>query len=169
MQFLNLMYQDRELATDVDSILAVGLEGSSYKVVEKLEGSKAIVTYPEGVSSVDVPWVQLCPVYGDQSTVPQFEPMTSAYYDEIGNYNQNIINAGRKSCAFGYTFNPESVSAQMAAVQSIVAQYEPILGTGSVDPEEVLPEYLKALEDAGIDAVIAENQAQLNEWMELNQ
>ena len=46
----------------------------------------------------------------------------------------------------------------------MIEQYLDSLDAGAVNPEEALPEFRKALKDAGIDAVIAENQRQLDEW-----
>ena len=51
----------------------------------------------------------------------------------------------------------------------MISQYQAALESGSVDPEKILPEFLTALESAGSDEVIAENQRQLDEWLEQNQ
>ena len=47
-----------------------------------------------------------------------------------------------------------------------MGQYVPALETGSVNPDVVLPEFLEALEAAGIQECIAENQKQLDQWLE---
>ena len=160
IQFLNLLYQDRDLEKDIDSLLSDGLEGVSYTVVEKIEGSRAIVDRGEGT------WSQWVPndLYGNSLTVPRFAPNTADIYDELDAYNQKILDDGRITKAFGYVFNPENVSTQVAAVSSVATQYRSIIGYGSVDPEEVMPEFIEALKDAGIDDVIAENQKQLDAW-----
>ena len=160
MQFLNILYQDRELENDVDSLLSDGLAGVSYEVVEQLEGSRAIVTAGTGT------WSQWVPndLYGNSLTVPRFQPNEATIYDEISAFNQKIIDDGRITKAFGYVFNPESVSTQAAAVSSVATQYRSIVGYGTVDPEEVMPEFIQALKDAGVDEIIAENQRQLDAW-----
>lgn len=160
MQFLNLLYQDRDLANDIDSLLSDGLEGVSYNVVEQLEGSRAIISAGEGT------WSQWVPndLYGNSLTVPRHQPNTAEIYDEIEAFNNKITEQGRITKAFGYVFNPANVSTQTAAVASVATQYRSIIGYGSVDPEEVMPEFIQALKDAGIDEVIAENQKQLDAW-----
>ncbi len=40
-----------------------------------------------------------------------------------------------------------------------------VLGTGAVDPEIYLPEFIRQLKEAGIDAIVAEKQAQLDSWL----
>lgn len=170
MQFLNLMYQDRDLAEDIDSILTCGLEGETYKIDEQLDGSKAIVEYVDpSYNAMDAPWQAVAPFFGDAFTVPQFTPLTSEIYDTYETYNQKLINNGRVSNAFGYTFDPSSVSTEKAAVQAVVSQYLPLINYGEADVDEILPEFNSALEDAGIDAIIEANQSQLDEWSELNQ
>ena len=38
-----------------------------------------------------------------------------------------------------------------------------------MNPEEIMPEFIAALKDAGIDEVIAANQAQLDAWFAAKQ
>lgn len=169
MQFLNLLYQDREREQDIDSLLATGIEGITYQVVEEVGGSKAIVTYADGVDYISSPYEQTVPIYGNQLTVPKFEPLTSDIYNQFAGYNQNLRERGRYSRAFGYAFDATSVSAERAAVQKVISQYTALLAYGIVNPHEVLPEFLQELEDAGIDTVIAENQRQLDAWISQDQ
>ena len=61
-------------------------------------------------------------------------------------------------------FDGSEVSTQMSAVASVATQYRGLVGYGTVDPEEVMPEFIAALKDAGVDDIIAENQKQLDAW-----
>lgn len=58
----------------------------------------------------------------------------------------------------------DEYASQIAAIDSVVAQYQEAIQGGKVDPAEQLPAFLKALEDAGINDVIAAKQAQYDEW-----
>ena len=159
---LNILYQDRDLANDVDSILACGVQGISYEVVEQLDGSKAVITG----ANVTGTWGSWVPgfLYGNSHTTPISAPNTADLYAQIDAYNQQILDSGRITDAFGYVFDSTPVSAELAVIANVVAQYRSMVGFGVVDPEEVLPEFIQALKDAGIDAVIAENQRQLDIW-----
>ena len=44
----------------------------------------------------------------------------------------------------------------------MIAEYKPELYTGKADPDKVIPEMLKSMEDAGLRKVINEIQRQLN-------
>ena len=163
MQFLNLLYQERELKEDIDSMLAAGLEGVSYNVTESLGGSKAIVDIA-GVSGTWNTWTAGA-IMGNPYTVPKMLPNEASIYEELPAFDQSILDAGRITDAFGYVFDPSAVSTQVAAVTSVVSQYRGLIGYGAMDAEQVLPEFLAALKDAGIDDIIAANQRQLDIWV----
>lgn len=73
------------------------------------------------------------------------------------------INASAPpSVAMGFTFNPEPVKNELAQVSAVVTELGRPLFNGEVDPETALPEFIQALKNAGIDAIIAEAQTQLS-------
>lgn len=168
MEFLNLLYQKRDLEKSISTLLYYGTEGTCYQVLEKLENSRAIIDYPEGVNGATVPWVAAGPIYGDQLELPLLAPLTKEAYEDYETFDEELHASGRISRAFGYVFNPETVSVQKASVQSVLSQYLALLEYGQVDPEQGLPEFRQALEDAGIEDLIAENQRQLDEWAAKN-
>ena len=164
-QFLNYLYADNAL----DNILTFGLEGSSYEIVEKGEKEgQMVVRYPEGVDAANTPYNSPLHVFGDKTTIAVFEPMTLDYYTMCEEFNNNIPEE-RISKTLGYVFNDTPVSTQASAVSAVVQQYSGIIAAGAQDPATVLPEFISALKDAGIDDIIEENQRQLNEWLEQNQ
>ena len=48
---------------------------------------------------------------------------------------------------------------------NVVAEYMLPLCTGAVDPDEKLPEFLQKLDDAGINDILDDANAQLDEFM----
>ncbi len=73
--------------------------------------------------------------------------------------------AAKASLALGFNFDSTPVADQITACSNVIAQYYLPLINGEVNADEVLPVFQKALKDAGIDAVIAEKQAQLDAWL----
>ena len=57
------------------------------------------------------------------------------------------------------------MNTEIAAVQTVVAQYATSLNCGALDPSKALPEFIAAMKDAGVDTIIAENQRQFDEWL----
>ncbi len=161
-QFLNLLYADN----DLDVMLTYGLEGTSYKVLDDGDepGGRAVIDYADGVDAASTPYNMPLHVFGDKLSIPVFTPNEMSYYDMAEEFN-NSISDDRKSVALGYVFNATEVAAQQTAVSAVIQQYIGIVNCGAQDPATVMPEFLKALEDAGIDEIIAANQAQLDAWL----
>ena len=70
----------------------------------------------------------------------------------------------KTSAAMGFTFDNSSVKSQYTAVSNVISEFLPGLVCGSVDPADDIPEFLEALEDAGLGDIIAAKQAQLDAW-----
>lgn len=156
-QFLNLLYADN----DLDTMLQFGLEGVSYEVVEENEYGDRVIDFPEGLDSSSVPYYQMAGVYGNRLSWPVLYPTSVDMNQTLREFNESIELV---SPALGYCFVTDSVSTQYAAVQSVVSQYAAIVTAGAIDPAVELPEFQAALEAAGINEVIAENQRQFDEW-----
>ena len=103
---------------------------------ERVKGTNTLITYPEGVTSDN-------------------------YYDEMKAFNENAI----QSQAIGFMFDSSSVKSEIAALDSVLAEYRLGLENGELDPEEYLPKFIQALREAGIEKVIAEKQRQLDSWV----
>lgn len=161
-QFLNYLYADN----DIDNMLTNGLEGKTYKVIEKgdKEG-RAVIAYADGVNAANAPYIMPLHVFGDKLSISVFEPMTLDYFKMADDYNKNIPE-NRKSKTLGYVFNSTNVSTKKAAVDAVYAQYAGMIACGTQNPDQLLKEFKDALKSAGIDEVIAENQKQLDEWLQ---
>ncbi len=161
-QLLNLLYADN----DLDVMLTYGLEGTSYKVIDDGDepGGPAVIDYADGVDAASTPYNMPLHVFGDKLSIPVFTPNEMSYYEMAEEFNNSITDE-QKSVALGYVFNATEVAAQKTAVDAVIAQYSGIINCGAQDPATVMPEFLKALEDAGIDEIIAANQAQLDAWL----
>ena len=159
MEFVNLMFKD----VNVANLLRYGIEDVHWVKTDK----EGIITFPEGLDANTCGYVNTLGLYGDKSRIYQWEPAEPEIFENLREYNAQILNsADKQSKALGYCFNTEPVQAEYAAVSTVVSQYVPALETGSVNPEVVLPEFLEALEAAGIQECIAENQKQLDQWLE---
>jgi putative aldouronate transport system substrate-binding protein len=65
----------------------------------------------------------------------------------------------------GWLFNPAPVETQMGTLRNVVEEYYPPLICGSVDPAIALPEFIQKLKDNGLDAVVAEANAQVQAFL----
>ena len=153
MEFLNLMFAN----ADVANLLSNGIEGLNYKVVDE-----GVITYADGVDPAAPGYDRIFSRFGDQMKVLQWQPATSDYYEQLKAFNESALN----SLTLGYSFNSESVATEIAAVNTVIAQYLPALEYGMVDDvDAALATFNEQLEKAGIRRIIEENQRQLNEWL----
>lgn len=158
-QFLNMLYGDN----DVDSILMYGLEGETYKVLEDDGNGNRVVDFADGVDMNSAPYYCIAGIYGDRLTWPIWTPNTIDFNDNLRAFNESVTNI---SPALGYCFEiTDDISSKYSAVSSVISQYTPIISAGAVNPEESLVQFNNALEEAGINDVIAENQRQLDAWL----
>ncbi|QQZ61308.1 ABC transporter substrate-binding protein [Paenibacillus sonchi] len=156
MMFLNLLYTDKYLI----NLLDFGIEGKHY--VKNAEG---ILSYPEGVTAQSsgynpgTAWM-----FGNQMNTALWSNEDPQKWDKFKAFNESSV----KSPALGFVWDPANVKNEVAACVNVKSQFGAPLFTGSIDPEEFLPEYIQKLKEAGLDKVIAEKQKQLDEWVAAN-
>lgn len=155
MTFLNEIYANADLA----NLLQYGFEGETYEVVES-DDKGTVIQLKEGLTTMTAPYWQNFYLWGDRLQWYIMAPDTTDANERCKAFEVDTI-----SPALGYTFKIDNVSAQYSAVDSVIQQYLGIVQTGSIDPAQELPEFLQALEDAGYNEVIAENQRQLDAWL----
>lgn len=85
---------------------------------------------------------------------------------ELGKKMTEFNKSAKKSKAMGFTFDNSAVINEVTACTNVIKQYAYGLEVGAVDVDKILPEFQKALKDAGIEKVIAEKQRQLDEWLD---
>ena len=73
-------------------------------------------------------------------------------------------DSAKLSPAFGFTLNTDNVKTEVTAITNVENQFKYGLIYGELDPEVYIPQFIEALEGAGINHVIAEAQTQLDAW-----
>ncbi len=153
---LNALYSDPEIF----NLFSWGIEGMHYDFNE--DGT---IGLPEGVTAETVGYSpNLSWMFGNEYMSHVWEGNPIDLYDQLREFNDNSLT----SKAFGFVYNPENVTSEVAACNNVVAQYAPGIEHGLVDIDEVLPEFIAELKEAGIDTIIAEKQAQLDAWVAAN-
>lgn len=155
MELLELIYTDKDLA----NLFMYGIEGTNYTIAEGTEN----VSTTEGSTNGSDGYVSVFTKFGDTTKILAAAPNTDNYAEDVKAYNDGV--AVTKS--LGYVFDTSSVSAEAGAISNALAEYVPRLETGMVaDVDAAIDELLAALEAAGISDVIAENQRQLDAYMQ---
>lgn len=153
MKFLNLLATDAELET----LINYGIEGTDYQVLE--DGT---LDYVNGQDASSVNYhLNIAQVLPNYFAMPTWTGSLMDAEEKAEEINNNAI----ASPAYGFIFDSTNVSNEVTACANVVQQYSNALECGSVDPATVLPEFISALKEAGIDSIITEKQAQYEKFL----
>jgi len=155
---LNMIYTDEFV---LNSII-FGIEGTSY-----VKNDDGTISYPEGLDMNTVPYTAAlsCGIVGNM--FKQYALKGNTDPRDVTYMQDNNANA-QYSPAFGFHLDASSITSQCSAVDSVIQQYQYSLLCGEVNPDEVIPEFVSALEAAGVNEIIAESQKQLDAWVAAN-
>jgi putative aldouronate transport system substrate-binding protein len=150
MKFMNLWMSNEEVGT----LISYGIEGKHYVLDENGMGK-----YPDGVDAGSVTYH----LGSNLSNINRilWETENPDYPDLLVQHNTD----DKKSKALGFSFDTEKVTNEITQLDNVCSKYQAGLETGTLDPEQFLPEFNAALKDAGIDTVLAEKQAQLDAFL----
>jgi putative aldouronate transport system substrate-binding protein len=148
MMLINLLHTDKE----INNLLNFGIEGVHYtRNGEVITPTDQSAGYAPGVA-----WE-----LGNQFLNYVWNSEDPDKWEKFREFNKNA----KSSPALGFVFDSEPVKAEVGALANVIKQYQKALETGSVDYEKVLPQYISALKDAGVDKVVAEKQKQFDAFL----
>ena len=152
MQFINLMHCDETLV----NLMLFGAEGENYVKVNDVQVELI----------ADANWYG---VHGGAWTVgnTKLQYVLTTEDPEKNALLQSYANVAIATASLGFRFVKDPVANEIAAVTNVVKEYGPALMCGTADPDDPvvgIDAFNAALADAGIDAVIAEVQAQYDDW-----
>ncbi|MBM7565925.1 ABC transporter substrate-binding protein [Paenibacillus sacheonensis] len=147
VMFLDLLFSDKELF----NILAHGIEGKHYTKVDE----NTVDVIKEGGYDPNTDWE-----FGNQFNGFYRKGQEPGIWDETIKINETA----KASPLLGFSFDPTPVKTEIAQLSTVTSQYVPLLDTGAVDPDKMLPEFVAKLKTAGVDRVIAEEQKQIDAW-----
>ena len=152
MKFLELCYSNRQIAY----LMNYGISGEHFQVSD-WENRLLTCTGNEEDGGFYNPFARI----GDTRDLYAYgTPQICASRER---YCENAAALSGRYRDFIYSTS--GMSRQIESVRKTVALYAPILESGSVDLEENYQEFLAALQQAGIDDIIADKQAQLDAWL----
>ena len=151
MIFLNEMYKNTELI----NTLYYGVEGVDWELQDGFVTGKDDSSFFAACGSSQPM------IWGN------FFVSTETAGNEEGAVAKTLeyTKSGKSTRTLGFLFDTTNVATQYAAIQNVLQQYQEGLEFGILDPETELPNFLQALQDAGVDDFIAEKQSQLDAWL----
>ena len=158
-----------ELTTVEKFNLVTGMEEMDEELKAELEDElgdldeeNGIINYPDGVTADNAGYSFNCGwELPNQFIAYKWDGSDPQLWDKMQEFNAS----GIESKALGFVFDNSEYADQVSALNNVISQYNGALSSGSGDPEELLPQFLEALDDAGIDDVIAAKQEQLDAFL----
>lgn len=155
MEVLDYIYGSSEIM----NLLNWGEQDKDY-VIE--DADNGIINFPEGITSDNAGYnLNLGWELPNQFIAYKWTGSDPKLWEKMEEFN----SSAKSSKAAGFLFDSSNYSSEIAALSNIVKQYSGALYSGSGDPDELIPELLEALDDAGINEVIQAKQEQLDAFL----
>lgn len=84
---------------------------------------------------------------------------------DIWDQNKTFRESAAISPALGFKFDNSMLMNEITACNNVIAKYEVGLRWGQLNPDEALPKLNEELYAAGLQTIIDEKQAQLDEFL----
>lgn len=158
-RFIDLLYTDEF----VWNTLIYGVEGQDYV----WDANHEYVEYPEGLDGNTIPYPMMysCGMIGNGFQGLPFQNNNTGSSFE---YGMKLMEEAWCPPLYGFTPTSMNVMNAATAVNVVVEKYYDVLTYGDVDPSTVYPQFISELKSAGIDELIADYQAQADEWLKSN-
>jgi len=156
MDFINLIFENPDIA----NILNYGVEGLDYTAVHDTEN---VITTVGTLNENGARYGSGFVVFGDPMKRKIMYPLTDSYYDELASWEASAS----KSKSFGYSFDASEFAVEARTISKILDEYLPVLNVGmAADVDGQIDAMLSELEEAGMDRIIAANNAMLQEYLQ---
>lgn len=153
LKYLSIMYTDEYY----QNTLNYGIKDKHW--VEKPDGTAA---YPDGITSTTATYKTYGSfIFGNQFLVKPMAPAPGDLRKKAAEINKNA----KASQLMGFTVNNSSLQNELTAITNVLEEYRKGLECGASDPAKVYPQFLKALDDAGMQKVITEVQKQIDAFL----
>lgn len=148
-KFLNLLNTDPKVMT----LLNYGVEGVHYNLNDAGE-----VVFTEARQNSYSVWTN---GVGNVTILPPQKGQGADFQQRFAEF----YAGSKKLPIYGFTFDPTNVSNEIAAVANVKEAYFLTLCTGAADVDTVLPEFIKKMDDAGMQKIVDEANAQLEAFL----
>lgn len=147
LKFLELWNTDPA----VKNMITYGIEGKHYEMVDgrvrRKEGALDLYRLDNSIS-------------GNMMISALLENDPADKWEQFKAFNEGAVT----SKTLGFFADSANVSGQLGACTNVVAEYNPLLSCGVVDPDKYLEKMLTALEKSGVNEIKAEFQRQYDAW-----
>ena len=161
LEFLDLFMTDVKLM----NMVQWGIEGTHFQVIDE---ENYIIDFAPGVTAENSGYYMGGGFYGDQRYIYTYKSSTMTLEEQIQIKKDNLefgkLAEANVTPAGGFVFNASAHSVTIKNLEAVVDRYANIMALGGYT-DDVYAKFIQELKDAGIDAVIADKQAQLDAYL----
>lgn len=166
--FIEALTTGTELGKEIYNTVVFGIEGKHY--VKDANDPNRIETleYTTSQGGADTSYAGLKWILGNSFYAYKNQAVKDGQFEVYKEYNE--APQTQSSDHNGFKVSNENVTGELEAIEKVRSTYVAALQTGvkGKDFEAYYEEYIKALNDAGLQKVINEYQAQLDAWLKAN-
>ncbi len=161
---INLMNSKKGI--ELYNLLVYGIEGVHYTVDKELEGGDKLITpkdYPEEGNSSSAYGLQKWIVGNAKNaylTSNQKEDFKQVVYEFMNEGENTVV-----SPLMGFALDATSIDTKVSQVKAVASEYGSPIGSGAADTENLIAEMTVKYEQAGVNDIIAEMQAQVDAFV----
>lgn len=166
IKFLNLI--NSEKGSEVLNMLAFGIEGQHYEVLDKENGDIKAFEY-EGQGYGDISYGIPNWMAGNMMLMYNVAPYTHSFKAYGEDYYLNRLGTLKKHALYGYSFATDAIRSKFNKVIKNNGEYAESIYCGVVNnTDALLAELTEKNKTAGIEEVIAELQKQADKYISSN-
>ena len=151
VKFLDLLYSNSE----VTNLCMWGIEGTHYVTTDV----EQVIAFPDGVTPENSGYYNTFGVWGDRRNCYVWSEVATSEPNEV--FTNEAYSNKTAAGEINYIYDSTAMTNTIANIDTVITQYAPALECGTVsDLDATYNEFISALKAAGIDEVIADNQAQ---------
>ena len=156
LEVIELLNTDQYLAT----VLRFGPEGTGWTDKD----NDGVLEF-EGTANADAGSRYWYNWYGPGLGAMTASKAPEGYPANFAEMIHEMNAAGLPSANMGFVYDSSNVQTELAACNSVAAQYTEILHKGaSADVDAIVDEFVEKLKASGMDTIIADVQSQLDAW-----
>lgn len=147
MMVIDYLFADKETY----NMLCYGIEGTHYNMVNDY----SIEVKDDGGYKPGIAWE-----FGSWFNAKLLKGQEEDQWEQYKEINETALT----SPVLGFVYDSSQVKNESAQITALMTEYLLGLKSGSVDPEEKIPELIEKMNAAGMDKIIADADAQLAKW-----
>lgn len=166
--FIEALTTGTELGKEIYNTMVYGIEGKHYTKDANDPNRIETIEYVTGQGGSDTSYAGLKWIIGNSFYAYKNQSVSDGQYENYKKYNE--APETQSSSHNGFIVSSDNVTGEIEAINKVKSTYIAALQTGVQGDnfEAYYEEYIKALNDAGMQKVIDEYQKQLDAWLAAN-